>query len=232
MSAIILSIFSYNYFAKHKSEQIQELTLNDSRLNTEIEAYSISNILSSAISSITSNLMIIAGSPSIVEGNISKIQPLFDIAQNSTSNLTDGYYLLNKDGIVITYNDIDKGIFPNYKGVNLSHRDYFQIPKQNKTLYISTVIDSNDTVPRMYISIPIIKNKQAGAVVVGTEKNQTASSSFNGVIVASIAAKSFGNFLESQIHPKFDGNIGFIDRNNTTIPYSKSNIYWQEFLWK
>lgn len=222
VSAIILSIFSYNYFAK-TTEQIQELIINDLKLNTEIETYSISNILSNAISSVTSNLMIIAGSPSIVEGNISKIQPLLDIAQNSTSNLTNGYYLLNKDGIVITYNDIDKGIFPNYKGVNLSHRDYFQIPKQNKTLYISTVINSNDAVPRMYISIPVFKNKQAGAVVVGTEKNQTASS-FNGVIVASIAAKSFGTFLENQIHPKFNGNIGFIDRNGTIL-YTQNQTF-------
>lgn len=223
VSGIILSIFSYNYFSK-TTEQIQELTVNDLRLNTEIEAYGISNILSNAISSITSNLMIIASSPSIVDGNVSKIQPLLDIAQNSTYNLTNGYYLLNKYGIVISYNDIDKGIFPNYKGVNLSHRDYFQIPKQNKTIYISTVINSNDAVPRMYISIPIFKNKQAGAVVVGTEKNQTALSSFDGVIVASIGAKSFGNFLENQIHPKFNGNIGFIDRNGTIL-YNQNQTF-------
>jgi len=48
--------------------------------------------------------------------------------------------------------------------------------------------------------------------------------SFKGVVVASIEAKTLGNFLEGQIHPKFNGDIGFIDRNGTVI-YTQNQTF-------
>ena len=44
------------------------------------------------------------------------------------------------------------------KAINLGHTDYFQIPKQNGTLYTSPVIESNDNVSRIYILSPITRN--------------------------------------------------------------------------
>ena len=90
-SSIILAVFSYNYFTQ-TANQIQELAIKELQTNAEIEAYSISNSLSNAISAITSNLLLIANSPSTMEGNISKIQTLLNFGLESTSNLTDGYY--------------------------------------------------------------------------------------------------------------------------------------------
>ena len=68
-SSIILAILSYNYFSQ-TADQIQELAIDDLQTNAEIEAYSISNGLSNAISVITSNLKIIAESPSVMDGDI------------------------------------------------------------------------------------------------------------------------------------------------------------------
>ena len=82
-SSIILGIFSYNYFTQ-TADQIQELAINDLQTNAEIEAYSISNSLSNAISVITSNLKLIANSPSVMDGNISRIQTLLNIGLEST----------------------------------------------------------------------------------------------------------------------------------------------------
>ena len=155
-SSIILAIFSYNYFTQ-TANQIQELAINDLQTNAEIEAYSISNSLSNAISAITSNLIIIANSPSTMEGNISKIQTLLDFGLQSTSNLTDGYYYLDNNGRLKTFTGIEKEQNANYRDIDLSHREYFKVPKQNHIPYISTVIDSNDNVPRMYISYPILQ---------------------------------------------------------------------------
>jgi hypothetical protein len=159
VSSIILAIFSYNYFTQ-TADQIQELAISDLQTNTEIEAYSISNSLSNAISAITSNLILIANSPSTMDGNITTIQTLLDIGLDSTRNLTDGYYFLDSSGRLKTFTGIEKDQNTKYRDIDLSHREYFQIPKQSEIPYISTVIDSNDNVPRIYISFPILENNQ------------------------------------------------------------------------
>ena len=229
-SSIILAILSYNYFAQ-TANQIQQLAIEDLQTNAEIEAYSISNSLSNAISAISSNLEIIANSPSVAEGNISKIQTLLNFGLNSTRDLTDGYYYLDENGRLLTFTGAEKKENSKYIGVDLSYRKYFQVPKENGTMYTSTVIDSNDNVSRMYISVPI--------ATAGDENNPTRSlqtlegerqstnrnlTSFNGIVVASIEAKTLGNFLEGQIHPKFGGNVGFIDRDGTII-YSQNQTF-------
>ncbi|VFJ14348.1 hypothetical protein [Candidatus Nitrosocosmicus franklandus] len=43
------------------------------------------------------------------------------------------------------------------------------------------------------------------------------STSFQGVIVASIEAKTLGNYLEGQVHPKFNGEIALINKNGSII---------------
>ena len=219
-SSIILAIFSYNYFTQ-TANQIQELAINELQTNTEIEAYSISNSLSNAISAITSNLLIIANSPSTTDGNISKIQTLLDYGQESTSNLTDGYYYLDNNGRLKTFTGIEKEQNANYRDIDLSHREYFRVPKQSEIPYISTVIDSNDNVPRMFISFPILEINQTGSSESQFNNNLT---SFKGTIVASIAAKTLGNYLEGQVHPKFNGDIAFVDRNGTII-YTQNQTF-------
>lgn len=229
-------------FFTQTANQIEDLSVDSLQSNSEIEVFSISNILTNSIHFVKSNLDRISTSPSSIEGNLTRIQTLLDLAQTSTSNLTDGYYFLDKNGTVITYSDIDKGIFPNYKGVNLSHRDYFEVPKQYGSSFISTVIESNDQIPRIYISTPIldVNQTQRQQILSGEQYNQLAIplnnslSSFKGVIVSAIAAEKLGNFLESQIHPKFNGEVGFIDRNGTVIHTSNQtfigkNYYGKEF---
>ena len=46
-----------------------------------------------------------------------------------------------------------------YKGADLSSKEYFIIPKNTLTQYYSSVIESVDKVPRLYISFPIIDNQ-------------------------------------------------------------------------
>lgn len=185
----------------------------------------------------------ISTSPSSIEGNLTGIPTLLDLAQLSTNNVTDGYYFLNNNGTVVTYSDIDKNVFPNFKGINLGHRDYFQIPKQNGSFYISTVIDSTDHIPRIYISTPIfeIDPSQRQKIIEtggfsGTSQNSRniAPSAFKGVVVSAIAAQKLGNFLQDQIHPKFKGDISFIDRNGTIIhaankTYVGKNYFGSDF---
>ena len=100
---------------------------------------------------------------------MSRIQTLLNIGLDSTSNLTDGYYYLDKNGRLVTFTGAEKEENARYIGVDLSYRDYFQVPKENGTSYTSTVIDSNDNVPRVYLSLPIIMT----AVATGLYSNMT-----------------------------------------------------------
>ena len=223
---------SYNYFIQ-TANQIKSLAIDSLQTNAEIEVGSISNILTNSIYNVKYNLDRISTSPAAIQGNMTGVQTLLDLAQISTSNLTDGYYFLDRNGTVLTYSEIDKGVFPDFKGIDLSHRDYFQVPKQNGTFFISTVLDSTDHIPRMYISTPIFeidpaqrqKIIEAGGLsrVSGQDQNFTLSS-FKGVVVSAIAAEKLGKFLEDQIHPKFNGDISFLDRNGTII-HSANQTY-------
>ena len=225
VSSVILGILSFNYFAQ-TANQIQELALDDLQTNSEIEVYSISNILQNSIYFVNSNLERIVNSPSITNWNITGIQRLLDLALNSTNYVADGYYLLDRNGSLVTFTGINKEQYAPFKGINLSHRDYFQIPKLNGTLYTSTVIESNDSVPRIYISFPITRSNNTELLdpAVDIQQSISNSTSFKGVVVASIAAKTLGNFLESQLHPKFNGEIGFLDRDGTII-YSPNQTF-------
>lgn len=212
VSSIILGIVSFNYFTLTANE-IQELAIDDLQTNSEIEVYGLSNILSNSIFFVNSNLERIINSPSILNWNITGIDRLLSLSLNATDYLTDGYYLLDKNGTLVTIASKNQEHFSKLLGTDLSHRDYFQIPKQNHTLYISTVIDSNDNIPRMYISLPVTRNNQSILQENQDENGLSTNKStiFNGVVVASIAVKSLGGFLETQMHPKFNGDVGLID---------------------
>ena len=229
ITSIILGVVSHNYFTLTVNE-VQELALSDLETNSEIEVYSISNKLSNSIFFINSNLERIVNSPSILNWNITGIERLLALSQNTTDQLTDGYYLLDRNGTLVTFTGKDQGQNSRYEGINLSHRDYFQIPKRDGELFINTVIDSNDSVPRVFISLPITKNNQTVTPTQVSDLDVANPTRFEGVIVASVAAKTLGNFLESQMHPKFNGDIGFIDRNGTIIYSSDQSFIGVDFF--
>ena len=160
ISSVILGIFSYNYFTQ-TANQIQELALDDLQTNSEIEVYSISNLLENSIYFVNANLERIVNSPSVTNWNITGVQRLLDLALNSTNYVADGFYLLDSKGTLVTFTGINNEQYASYKGIDLGYRDYFQIPKQTGTIYISTVIESNDNIPRIYISLPIIRNNNS-----------------------------------------------------------------------
>ena len=72
---------------------------------------------------------------------------------------------LNKNGKINWISNINQSTYQKYKGADLSYRPYFTIPKQTHMVYYSSLIESNDKVPRLYLSYPVInttstKNKQ------------------------------------------------------------------------
>ncbi len=237
LSSIILSIFSYIYFNQSTS-QIQSLAVRELETNSEIEAFSISNGLENALYTIGSNLELIATSPAMMDWNISRIQVLLEKGLDSTANITDGYYLLDKNGILVTFTGIDNKDNAKYRGTDSSSREYFKVPKENGSNYISTVLVSNDDIPRMYISVPVfsetLSQVEDSADKASLNESNDISKYFEGVVFASIETKMLGRYLENQIHPNFPGDLTFVDRNGTIL-YTQNqtiigeNIFGPEF---
>jgi signal transduction histidine kinase len=69
-------------------------------------------------------------------------------------------------------------------------------------VYYSNAIDSNDDIPRVYVSYPIIDNQ---------------TGEFKGVAVAGIRLNTLGTFLQQELPPDFQSTFGMVDRNATVL---------------
>jgi signal transduction histidine kinase len=197
--ATSLSIASYQYHDS-TSNRITSLAKRDIHDNAIIEANAISRALSTKIADVAGNLRLLANAPSVQNGDVTG-QQLFDSSQTITSDLTDGYYWIDRDGKIVTYSEINTGKFPDYRGDDLSFREYYKVPKQTLKPFISTVIDSRDGVLRLYLSHPIVDLK----------------GNFSGVVVAAISTKNAGDFVQSQLLPQYRSTVGLMDRDGLIL---------------
>src|ERR687897_2219220 len=236
--ASISFILLYQY-SNSISGEIVNLAIDDLESNAKIQSHVISHSLANSVSTITSNLRVLANAPSIQNGSLSS-QTLFDVAHESTRGLTEGYYWLDRDGKVITYSQVNE--FPDYRGADLSSRDYFKIPRDKNIPYFSSVINSTDKVQRVYISYPIIGNSVNGngsgdnsgsSSVIESNATSAALTNngsnnnnnvFEGVIVAALRATDIGKFLQSELLNEFPNTAGLIDLNGVIL-YSQNQSF-------
>jgi hypothetical protein len=113
--------------------------------------------------------------------------------------------LVDKDGSLATFTGIHDKNNSKYLGTDLSSREYFKVPKQIGSSYISTVIVSNDDISRMYISVPIFSESHSMVKDTNNRTNRGEShenlKNFGGIVFASIETKMLGKYLKGQIHP-------------------------------
>ena len=131
---------------------------------------------------------------------------------------------LDKDGKVVWISNMNQTTYQKYKGTDLSYRPYFTVPKTTHMAYYSSLIDSNDKIPRLYISYPII-NSTAG---IGSGE-AGAGGIFKGVVVAGIRADTLGNLLKNQLFSQFNSTIGLLDRNGIIL-YTNPQQYVGESI--
>jgi signal transduction histidine kinase len=221
--AISLSLISYQY-SQYSAAQIEDISIRDTRSNAEIQAYDLSNSLANKLDDITSLLGIIGASPPVQEGNLSRAAYIFNEAKLATSNLVDFYMWLDKDGRIIWISNINQTAYEQYRGLDLSYRLYFSEPKATNGVYYSSIVDSNDRINRLYISYPIIgKNASAQldpVAVIGS----SLGGEFKGTVVAGIRTDVLGKYLESQISPNLEGQVGLIDHTGIIL-YLKNSEY-------
>jgi signal transduction histidine kinase len=212
VTAVVLSVASFQYYS-FSAAQITEIAKKDVRSNALIEVQGLSNSLENKISAITSNLQILSAARPVVEGNVAEAQALFDNAQAATRDLSEGYYWLDSDGVILTYSDLDSGRFPDYRGDSLAHRDYFTVARDQRQPYTTTLIESVDNVTRIYLSQPILQE------TLGSPTG-SADREFHGVVVAALNPKFLGNFMKSQLSEESSSSIGLMDKG-ANILYSQ-----------
>jgi hypothetical protein len=222
---ISLSILSYQY-STFIANEISKAASQDVRLNARIEAHDLSRILVHSIDSITTNLRALANAPTIQNNETEKAQILFNTAQASTHELTAGYYWINKEGRVIMWSNMNQTMPQQYKGVNLTSNEYFIIPKNTHAPYYSSVIQSIDNVPRLYISFPIIDNQAKIDNNTAASKKET----FKGVIVVGISASTIGKFLQNELFPEIVTNVGLMDKNGIILYARNQPLIGKNYL--
>ena len=201
--ALTLSIMSYQYSIL-TSNKIIDVASQEVRSNTRIEAHDISQILANKLQTVGTLLQTLSESPAIHNNEYKRADIVINTRQRSSSDLTDFYMWLDKNGKI---NWINESIYQKYRGTDLSYRPYFIIPKYTHRVYYSSLIQSNDKVPRLYISYPVIN----------TTRTATSTGKLTGVVVASIRLEMLGNFLKNQIFPQFDSTIGLLDRKGVIL---------------
>jgi signal transduction histidine kinase len=215
--AFVLSIASYRYSA-FTSEQIRKIAAQDMRSNAEIEAHDIANILNNKIDAVRNNLGLLSGLPTIQNQDVESSKKLFSDAQETTGNTTSSYFWLNRDGKLLWANAFDnQTIYDQYAGDDRSFRPYFSEPRDTLRAYFSSLIESVDGVPRLYLAHPIVLNTNEN-------DNNSTNRIFNGVVVSAIDLNEFGQVLQSQLSTKYGSTLGMIDRNGMIL-YSSNATY-------
>ena len=204
--AIGLSLLSYQYSIV-TSEKIAAAATQDLNDNARVQAYDMSKALENRVESVRDNLEILANAPLIQVGEYSQARVLVNIAEKSTEGFTDSYFWIDDMGKLQWAGSFaDPQVYSQYHGADRSDRPYFTEPRDTHQPYFSTLRDSVDRVPRIYVAYPIITNN-----------NNDSSGSFKGVIVASINLVSLGNSINEQLPPNSQGTVSLMDRNGTIL---------------
>jgi signal transduction histidine kinase len=225
---LALSMVSYQY-SSFTADEIAKIASQDVTSNARIQAYDLSRILVHGIDSVTANLRILTQSPTIKNNNTEMAQILIDTAQNSTSGLTNAYYMIDKDGRLIMWSNQNDTIYPMGTKMDLSSREYFVMPKDKHSAYYSSMVESFDKVPRLYISFPILDNQKKDDNI-GTDNGTLRT--FKGVIVAVINIRTLGKFLQNELSPEFVSNLGLMDKNGIILYARNQSLIGKDYLGK
>jgi signal transduction histidine kinase len=224
-AAAILSIISYQYSA-YNANEILKIASDDVRSNAKIQSHYLSTIVEQELDKVTAILKTLSGAPAIHNAEIQRARDIINLRQETTSDITDGYFWLDKDGKLVWSSKFanNQSLYEQFNQSNLGDQLYFTIPRTTEATYYSSVIESSEGVTKIYISMPIIAEAADNAT----------TTVFKGVIVAGIRTDTLGNFVKNQIPPGFESNIGLVDKNGiilytTNQTYIGKNYFGEEF---
>ena len=201
--------------------KIIDVALQEIRSNARIEVHDLSQILTNKLQSTGALLQTLADSPAIHNNEYKRADIIINTRQKATSGLTDFYMWLDKNGKINWLSNINQTTYQKYRGTDLSYRPYFTTPKETHTEYYSSLIESNDKVPRLYISYPVLN-----MTTTGKGEQQV----FTGLVVAAIKLQTLGNVLQNQLFPGFNTTIELLDRNGIILYSNTPSFIGPSFI--
>lgn len=219
-----LSILSYQY-SSFTANEIANISSQDVRSNARIEVYQLSRILVRSMESISNNLQGLSNSVSLLDIKNDNVQRLFDSAQSSTKDLTNGYYMFDMNGQIISKTS-NKSLEASNFGIQANTSDIFLSPNTRNTTYYSSIIDVNNQFPLLFISYPVLKDK----VTTNNATSNSNMSNFEGIVFTTIDLSKLGEFLQKELSPEFASNVGLIDKNGVILYSQNRNVVGKNYL--
>lgn len=219
-----LSILSYQY-SSFTANEIANISSQDVRSNAKIEVYQLSRILVRSMESISNNLQSLSNSISLLDIKNDNIQRLFDSVQTSTKDLTNGYYMFDMNGEIISKTD-NKSIAADYTGIRPNSTELLLSPKTSNSTYYSSIIDVDNQFPLLFISYPVLGTN----VTQGNITIQSNMSKFEGKVFTTIDLAKLGDFLQKELSPEFASNVGLIDKNGVILYSKNRNVVGKNYL--
>ena len=219
-----LSILSYQY-SSFTANEIANISSQDVRSNAKIEVYQLSRILVRSMESISNNLQSLSNSISLLDIKNDNIQRLFDSAQTSTKDLTNGYYMFDMNGEIISKTS-NKSIAADYTGIRANSTELLLSPKTSNGTYYSSIIDVDNQFPLLFISYPVPETN----VTQGNITFQSNASKFEGIVFTTIDLAKLGDFLQKELSPEFASNVGLIDKNGVILYSKNRNVVGKNYL--
>ncbi len=219
-----LSILSYQY-SSFTANEIANISSQDVRSNAKIEVYQLSRILVRSMESISNNLQSLSNSISLLDIKNDNIQRLFDSVQTSTKDLTNGYYMFDMNGKIISKTG-NKSIAADYTGIRSNSTELLLSPKTSNSTYYSSIIDVDNQFPLLFISYPVLGTN----VTQGNITIQSNVSKFEGKVFTTIDLAKLGDFLQKELSPEFASNVGLIDKNGVILYSKNKNVVGKNYL--
>src|SRR5688500_416573 len=111
------SFLSYQY-ASITANKVEELASDNIQSNARITAFDLSRLFFHTVNPIVNKLEVLSESLPAAFNNRSLTQILLNYAQDSTPQLTEGYYLLDKDGRIKSWIGVDPQNLTSFSGSN------------------------------------------------------------------------------------------------------------------
>ncbi|HEX7275491.1 MAG TPA: HAMP domain-containing sensor histidine kinase, partial [Nitrososphaeraceae archaeon] len=178
-----------------------------------------------SMESISNNLQGLSNSITLLDIKNDDVQRLFDSAQTSTKDLTNGYYMFDMNGEIISKTS-NNSIEASYYGIQANSSDIFLSPNTRNTTYYSSIIDVNKQFPLLFISYPVLKDN----VTINDSAYRSNVSNFEGIVFTTIDLSKLGDFLQKELSPEFASNVGLIDKNGVILYSQNRNVVGKNYL--
>ena len=226
------SFLSYQY-SSMTANKVEELASDNIRSNARITAFDLSRLFFHTVNPVVNKLDVLSNTLPAGFDNQSMNQILLRFAQDSTIDLTEGYYLFDKDGRILSWTGLNPKNLSSFRSSNLTAEEFIRIPLETSSPYYSNVLNSYDNEPRLFISFPIFQ-ASSGA---DNEDSEISNPSivYNGhspvgVIVAAINLKTVGEMLQRDLSPEVASNVGFMDRDGVIVYAREPSLVGKNYL--